>query len=532
MPAKKRGTKRAASSSVSASDHRAKKAPSESASDHRPKKASVLTASGLRNIVAGLDGAGELSKDTLSEFASLIGWHFGVQCFDVAAKDSSVKRLSEALHEVEEKLVHAVGVLQAKAEIAGLENRDLESTTAIAQAKVTASKQAWAENKLTLKAIMKEMDSARHEIHAAEKARKYSASQLQAHAKRTECLHTAQSTVEPLKAVAAKGSDGQKRLRALKKVGADFGIHSVLLDTMPAVLKKPPERRESFDNIAISQLEVQFNKQNTALEVERDTLMAKLEACSIRVKVAYDAILSVQERKSVVMQLIDDANKSVEASKAELALTQQRAKAFQVVVEEESVQLESLKSRLNAFRRGVVVAFKELQEATVPMAEAHSISEGVANGCDMVVAPEALAQAKGKACKIHDDKLSAQERIAEHSHEEGTVQTMTVLPSDNEPSPQEVTGTPGVVGWFKRLMRSNSNRDGTEETVANASERHPSVHAEAAPNMSEAETVAADVPAVDRSKLLNALEASASQELPDGDECPVPKGMPASLSPC
>jgi len=65
--------------------------------------------------------------------------------------------------------------------------------------------------------------------------------------------------------------------------------------------------------------------------------------------------------------MIDDAKATVDASKDELALTQQRAKAFQLLSEEEAVQLESLKERLNAFRKGVIVAFDGLKEATVPM---------------------------------------------------------------------------------------------------------------------------------------------------------------------
>merc|ERR1711964_261558 len=71
----------------------------------------------------------------------------------------------------------------------------------------------------------------------------------------------------PLKEVRAQGLNGEKRLKDLRKVGKEFGFHQVLLNTMPAILRKQPDRRQTFDGVAMQQFDTEFAKHFNKLDM-------------------------------------------------------------------------------------------------------------------------------------------------------------------------------------------------------------------------------------------------------------------------
>merc|ERR1712176_513944 len=115
--------------------------------------------------------------------------------------------------------------------------------------------------KLAVDTASKNIAVAHKALAEGEFCRKREGAELESNTRKKDRLESTKETVfAPLKDNMAKGNKGQKQIKVIRKVGKEFGFHDVLLDSIPAVLRKQPDRRQTFDGVALRSLSSEFSK--------------------------------------------------------------------------------------------------------------------------------------------------------------------------------------------------------------------------------------------------------------------------------
>merc|ERR1712060_209626 len=124
--------------------------------------------------------------------------------------------------------------------------------------------------------------------------------------KRELLQNTAMSTYGPLKEASAGGAKGQKQLKNLCKIGKDFGFHEVLVGALPAILRKQPDKRRTFDGLAMTHLEAEFEKQKANLDSAIQNEEASLAERSTAVRVAHDSVANAKEQQQSSAHAVEE----------------------------------------------------------------------------------------------------------------------------------------------------------------------------------------------------------------------------------
>jgi len=317
-----------------------------------------ITASQRQSVVTALEGADELPQKVRDMLASL------------AAQD-----LSDSLHPYQEAAMAVVG--EALTDIETRLRREFEEARAVfekdadksareealCQAKAYLDEQqqqiqhlkpAIKESAQAMKSKQEELQSAR----AAQKSLRTEHSQLEA--KIVQLQAAEKDIYEPLKETSAIGREGQKKVEVLQKVGKDFGFHDVLMDVLPVVLKKQPNRRRTFDGVALQHFEVEVSRHSATLGAALKEREACIEETSEVLQALRSALDHAKTEHASHTSALAQARENLTTGKNELLEAQRRVRMFDSDMRKCVRDLEDKAAKLKAFQKGPLAAFQKL----------------------------------------------------------------------------------------------------------------------------------------------------------------------------
>eukprot|EP00927_Polykrikos_kofoidii_P084439 TRINITY_DN8895_c0_g1_i1.p1 TRINITY_DN8895_c0_g1~~TRINITY_DN8895_c0_g1_i1.p1 ORF type:complete len:473 (-),score=105.02 TRINITY_DN8895_c0_g1_i1:167-1492(-) len=317
-------------------------------------------------IINALEGVEELPKSVKPMLAELLrrSWE-APEGLAQQFQEPLVRLVSASLQEVESRLREDFRQWNAIVEDGDAVLAERESGVEMAEARLHDLKQAVKNRHAELEAAVKALHKSREERRSREKdCRREEATSRAVTAQFNELHATETNTYQVLKQAAAVGEEAQKGLTALRRVGKHFGFHEVLLDTLPSVLKTKPEKRRTFDDIALKQLEVEFAKHISDREAEMKKSLLAVRDHQARVHDARAAVRDAEAEREAKTKEITRAEKEVEAGKAALKEARKKLRRFCTDVRSAPKNLAKAEKRLNSFIDGPLIAFKELCQAT------------------------------------------------------------------------------------------------------------------------------------------------------------------------
>jgi len=342
-----------------------------------------VTASQCRSIVAALEGAEELPRNVRDMLASLVGQSLsdsqhpyqeaamavvGDALTDIEARLSSEWQEAKAIHEAEE------------------DKPAREEAVQQAELYMSEQKQSIDQLKQSIKDSSQALKTAQDELHGAKAAQKsMQTEQKRLEAKKMQLQTVDKDTYRPLKDTSASGQQGNKMLKILRKTGKVFNFHEVLMDVLPVVLKKQPDRRRTFDGITMQQVEHEFSKHGAALEAALREREAVIEESSTAVQAANTAVDDAKTQHSSKTQELTQAEENLIMGKTTLMEARRRVRTYDSDMRKTAKDLANKAAKLQAFQQGPMAAFRELSKRAAPMeVEASEVSttelDSVSNG--------------------------------------------------------------------------------------------------------------------------------------------------------
>lgn len=182
-------------------------------------------------------------------------------------------------------------------------------------------------------------------------------------------LETAErSAYNPLKENAAKGPQGQKLLRSLRKIGEEFEFHDVLMAAVPPVLQKQPERRRTFDSIAMQQLEATFSKHIAAADAAMQQGANAIAELQAAMEAAEQALVDARQQREDTLRQVAAAEEAVAEEKGTLRNAQMHTRDAQTLAKTAERDLNSARTQLTFFQNLPKAALAELFDAAAALA--------------------------------------------------------------------------------------------------------------------------------------------------------------------
>mmetsp|Transcript_15640 Transcript_15640/g.36620 ORF Transcript_15640/g.36620 Transcript_15640/m.36620 type:complete len:462 (-) Transcript_15640:268-1653(-) len=337
-----------------------------------------------RTIVSAIKGIEELPRDVREMLAGLVEQSvFGAPGGEVHPyHEAASTMVGDALADVEGKLRTLLDAARAKVDAAGSDKEARDAALQAAEDNIPVLKQAVQDKKSALTAGGKAIQAAQRDLHACKLEQKAAEATMKVHTKKMDHLQqTQQQSFGALRDAAASGAEGQKQLKTLRKVGKEFGFHEVLLDILPAVLKKVPDRRRTFDNFALQHLEAEFRKRAGGIETDIRNHQAELDAGQAAVQAAQDALQHAEERREAVAEELSAAEAALVAGRRSLTAARRQVRLFGSDAARTARELSKMEARYNAFATGPLAAFQDIRRtAGAAMEDAQPASEGAASG--------------------------------------------------------------------------------------------------------------------------------------------------------
>eukprot|EP00927_Polykrikos_kofoidii_P045404 TRINITY_DN39377_c0_g1_i3.p1 TRINITY_DN39377_c0_g1~~TRINITY_DN39377_c0_g1_i3.p1 ORF type:complete len:601 (+),score=144.28 TRINITY_DN39377_c0_g1_i3:35-1804(+) len=274
------------------------------------------------------------------------------QTEDPVDEAAFVREVGGALLAVERRLEEAVAAASARAQ--------QDSSSAL----VAELKDAAVQRRQEAQEATKALFEARQTLQLAKAQLKQDEVELETLSAKMGNLRSAQEVALcSVKEGPAKGSSGQKHLRSLRKVGKEFGFHSVLLGVLPAVFKKPVDRRQTFDGLAVQQLEAEFAKGACSLEAGIQNFTARVEKRKASMEAAIAAVQEAESRRKATRHAADEAEETLadcEAAAAKARVSTRPRRVSEVKSRASARVMADAQARLDAFRAGPLEMYKEL----------------------------------------------------------------------------------------------------------------------------------------------------------------------------
>eukprot|EP00930_Biecheleria_cincta_P082935 TRINITY_DN72570_c0_g1_i1.p1 TRINITY_DN72570_c0_g1~~TRINITY_DN72570_c0_g1_i1.p1 ORF type:complete len:456 (+),score=104.83 TRINITY_DN72570_c0_g1_i1:23-1369(+) len=334
---------------------------------------------------------------------------------------AALKMVRETLASIEDSMVKDMETAQAAIDEADSNKRGGEEKMSMAelhlanmQARVIESKEQLAEANKALAHSAK--------VLACKEARKKKA--IGNAASRDICLERLQlaqhNTYLPFKEAAAKGVEGGRSLRDLRKVGKEFGFHDILLHSVPDVLRKTPSRRQTFDHMALDQLEKEFVKHVELAQHSVEASRQEVANFEDAVQEAQKLHAAVAGRQTLAARGVDEAGAAVADAKSCVESIRSHLENLKMEMLQAAHTLENRKAGLESFRTGPLAAFVELEGLEVR--EAAPMSSGLGETKETLAAfsvnemEEAALQGPqhGQVCKVGGQRLAQSEKTTRH----------------------------------------------------------------------------------------------------------------------
>jgi hypothetical protein len=272
-----------------------------------------------------------------------------------------VESLGEKLASIEDELLASLHKAQAAVDSADCEQKTRLVAQSAAESHLVESKQALVEGRRILEQSVQECEIACEALRTALTARRSCEAELKAVVGKTEKLATIErEAYSPLTAASACDTNGRQKVKSLCKIGKEFGFHEVLLSTLPAVLKKPIDKRRTFDGMALEHVQVEFAKCFERLSAAVADARSALSERSTTVQDAQTSLLHAKEHKDVSATDLVSAEAALELKKRALTAARCHVRNFERDARKDSRNLSVAHARLLAFRKGPLSAFGEL----------------------------------------------------------------------------------------------------------------------------------------------------------------------------
>jgi hypothetical protein len=277
------------------------------------------------------------------------------------SSDAAMVSLSEALKDIDEQLQNTVCDEQAKIDNAHADQQmrveaQAAAETSIAELKVSLSDARSAHAK-ALAAAKAATDSVVYALAEQTEAR----TEFKLLANKRQRIEAAKADLEPLNTTTTSGPDGQKRLKGVRKIGKQFGFHDVLLDALPAVLKKQPDRRQTFDVLTLRQLGVEFTKHGNKAGALMRGGEAAVDECAVAVKEAEEVASAAANLRNESARACARSESAWEKGKGTVTAARAHVRAFSADMRRAKRCLEKRTKQLSAFRSGPLAAFEALR---------------------------------------------------------------------------------------------------------------------------------------------------------------------------
>jgi len=351
------------SARAKAESSKATTAKATEATKRRPAASSAQVSQKRRKIVSAIKGVAELPPDVREMLAGLVEKSVG-------AKDGQVHPYHEqastmvagALADMEGQLRGLLTTARAKVSGSASDKEASAEALQIAEDNLPLLKAALADKKAALTAAGKAIQVAQRDVQVYKIAEKTATLALRVHTKRKDHLRqTEEESYGALKDAPALGPQGQKQLKTLRKVGREFGFHEVLLEALPAILKKQPDRRRTFDTSALTHLEAEFQKRACKIDADIKTQQADLDAKHAAVQTAEEAVHLAELQREVASAELQAAEAGLAAGKQTLKDTRKQLQKLDADAVRAVRELSRIEADYNEFARGPLAAFQEIQ---------------------------------------------------------------------------------------------------------------------------------------------------------------------------
>jgi hypothetical protein len=178
---------------------------------------------------------------------------------------------------------------------------------------------------------------------------------------------------QPLRQASVQGSTDKKKLLLLQNVGKRLEFHDVLLNTtMPKVLMKRLEKRQTFDRFVLDQVELEFDKKRLQLENSLQDQESAKRALETVAFVAKQNMVDSEQQRSAKFTKLKEAEASLKSFKKSVLLARRALKNIEIELLAISDNLSRTEVRLDAFCNGLSCAFQKLEMAILSPSDATS----------------------------------------------------------------------------------------------------------------------------------------------------------------
>lgn len=351
----------------------------------RPASTSVQSEKSIhqkkcRSIISAVAGVDELSPRIRETLSDLVRHSLGLENgLPSQYRDAALTMVREALASIEKRLEEELQKAQSKVDGAQEDKEAREVAVTHAECHVIDLQNAIVESKVAIKESNTSIGTSRKSLKALQEVQKSSQEKLHALARKVDQLHNVeQAAYQPLKEAAAQGREGNAQLKCIRKLGKDFGFQESLLESVPGVLKRTLDKRHTFDGLVMSQLEREFMKHYTDMEVKLNEGGKELQEHTHAVQEAQALLEESGKSLEESSRKLDEARADLPPSRKSLTEARQNARRFESDLQRHVRELAQAQGRLDAFRSGPLAAFEELQKRTshLPVA-AHDEKKGV-----------------------------------------------------------------------------------------------------------------------------------------------------------
>lgn len=332
-----------------------------------------------KSIISAVAGVEELSPKVRETLSDLVRQSFGLENgLPSQYRDAALIMIREALMSTEKRLEENLQKAQSKIDGAQEDKVVREVAVTHAECKVNNLQFAISESKVAIKESNTSIGTSRKSLKALQEAQTCSHEKLNKLATKVEQLRSVEkSAYQPLKEGGAQGRDGHAQLKRIQELGKDFGFQEALLESVPGVLKRTLDKRQTFDGFVMSQLEREFMKHYTEMEVKVNEGGKELQGHTHALQKAQALLDESGQTLEESTQRLEESMVALPLSRKALTVARQNVRRYESDLQKYARDLAQAQSRLDAFRSGPLAAFQEFQTHAPGLPVAHDAKTGV-----------------------------------------------------------------------------------------------------------------------------------------------------------
>merc|ERR1711957_446704 len=117
-------------------------------------------------------------------------------------------------------------------------------------------------------------------------------------------------------------------LVCLHKAGRDYGFHKELMTVVPAILRKIPDKRRTFDGLVMRQLDAEFHKHVELYDTKLKSKVEAFEHQSAELEAIRAALRGADEEREGNVLAISEAEKDLLVAKEKVVAARKHVLRF------------------------------------------------------------------------------------------------------------------------------------------------------------------------------------------------------------